>query len=303
MKIDNLIPKVLIVDDVSTHIRELINVLKSHDYDIIVATRGKTALELANDEEPDMILLSLTLSEMDGYTICSQLKAEAATREIPVIFIAPPGIDETKGLELGAVDFINKPYRASLVNSRVTNYLELKRQRNILKNLSAIDSLTNIPNRRRFDDFIEHEWRRAIRGISHLSLVMIDVDYFKLFNEHYGYVAGDECLKQVAGALDKVTERATDLVARYESDRFACLLPLTETKGAKVMARKLTESVNLLNIPHAYSATANHVTISQGIATLRPYPNSSPAMLMIDANKALLEAKEKGRNRMKIWEN
>ncbi len=303
MNIRHLIPKVLIVDDVSTNIKELIDVLKSPDYEIIIATGGKTALELANYEEPDLILLSITLSEMEGYTICSQLKADKATRDIPVIFIAPPGVDETKGLGLGAVDFINKPFRASIVKSRVKNYLELKRQRNILKNLSSIDSLTNIPNRRRFDEFLEHEWRRAIRGISHLSLVIVDVDYFKQFNEHYGYVAGDECLKQVAGALYKVTERATDLVARYESDRFAGLLPLTDAKGAKVMARKLMESVHLLNIPHAYSATANHVTISQGIATLRPYPNSSPTMLIIDANKALLEAKAKGRNRMKSWEN
>ena len=302
MEIENLMQKILIVDDISANIKELIDVLKSPDYEIIIATGGKTALELATYEEPDLIILNIAMPEMDGYTVCTQLKADAATQPIPVIFIAQQGIDDAKGLELGAVDYITKPFHAAIVKARVKNYLELKRQRDILKNLSTRDNLTGIPNRSRFDKFLEHEWRRAIRGISHLSLIVIDIDYFKLFNEHYGYVAGDECLKQIAHALDKTAERATDLVARYEGDKFACILPLTDAKGAIVMANKLRERVLLLNIPHAYSEAADHVTVSQGIATLRPYPNSSPTMLIIDANKALSEAKASGRNQMKSWE-
>lgn len=300
---DNLMQKILIVDDVSANLKELTDVLKAPNYEILVATNEKTALELATNEQPDLILLSVAMEKMDGYAVCTQLKADIITQQIPVIFIEEPGYetDETKGIKLGALDYITKPFRIPIVKTRVKNYLDWKKQRDILEEISSIDGLTGISNRRRFEEMLEQDWRRAIRGIFQLSLIMIDIDYFRLFNEHYGCDVGDDCLKRVASALENTIERATDLIARYEGDRFACLLPLTDGKGAVVMANKLRKSILSLNIPHADSVSADHITITQGIATLLPYPNSAPAMLVIDAEKALYEAKTCGRNQMKIW--
>jgi diguanylate cyclase (GGDEF)-like protein len=296
---DNVKQKILIVGDVSANAQELIESLKSPNYDMVVATTGESALDLAISTKLDLILLDMTMPEINGYEVCAKLKAETTTQRIPVMFFATEEEDETKGLEVGAIDYITKPIRVPLVKARVNNYLMLKKQSDILEHLSFIDSLTGIPNRRRFDEFLEHEWRRAIRGITHLSLIMIDIDHFQLFNEHYGYVAGDECLKQVASALDQVAERSTDLIAKYEGDQFACLLPLTNAKGATVMANKLRESILSENIPHAHSTIADQITISQGVATRRPYPNSSPSLLIADAKKALDEAKRRGGNQIR----
>ena len=302
MKIDNLMQKILVVGDVSANIQELTEALKSPNYEIIVATSGKTALETATSEKPDLILLETVMAGMDGYAVCTKLKAEAAT--IPVIFIAQPGNeqDEIKGLELGALDYIIKPIRAPLIKAKVKNYLALIKQTNALNPPASTDCLTGTSNRRRFEEILEQDWRRAIRGISQLSLIMIDIDYFRLFNEHYGYETGDDCLKQIARALENTIGRSTDLIARYEGDKFACLLPLTDAKGALVMANKFRNRILSLNIPHAYSAIADHITISQGIATVLPYPNSAPTMLIMDAENALFDAKASGRNQMKVLE-
>ncbi len=304
MKMNKLMSKILVVKDVSASIKELIEILKSPDYEIIVVTDGKNALEVATSEKPDLILLDTVMAGMDGYAVCAKLKTETTTQHIPVIFMASQAheLDATKGIALGALDSITQPIHASLIKARVKNYLALKKQRDILENMSAIDGLTGVSNRHRFEEVLEQDWRRAIRGISQLSLIMMDIDHFRLFNEYYGCEAGDECLKQVAGAFSNTVGRATDLVARYEGDKFACLLLMTDTKGALIMANKLRNSILALNIPHAYSAIANQITISQGIATVLPYPNSVPTMLVRDAEQALFEAKKCGRNQIKVWE-
>jgi diguanylate cyclase (GGDEF)-like protein len=291
--------KILIVGDVSPNMNELVEALKSSDYEIVVATTGESALEIAHSIHPDLIFLDVVTSELDGYAIGNQLKEKEITEKIPVICIASQDDDETKGLQFGAMDYVTKPFHFPLIKARAKNYLTLKRQKDILEHLSTVDSLTGISNRRRFDVFLEHEWRRAIRGISNLSLIMMDIDYFKQFNEHYGYVAGDECLKQVATILDSTIERSTDLMARYDSDKFVCILPLTNAKGATVLANKLKEIILSLKIPHVQSAIAEYITISLGIATRRPYPNSSPSLLISDAETALHEAKRYGGNQIK----
>ncbi|RKZ51523.1 MAG: diguanylate cyclase response regulator [Candidatus Parabeggiatoa sp. nov. 3] len=292
--------KILIVDDMQANLNELSQALKSQEHDIFVATHGRSALEVARSEIPDLILLDIAMPEMDGYAVCSQLKKDGITRNIPVIFLKERESeeDEAKGLELGAVDYISKPCRPPLVKARVKTYLELKRQYDIVENISEIDGLTGVSNRRHFDQVLEQEWRRAIRGFSRLSLIIIDIDYFRLFNENYGCTAGDDCLKQVAQALNQKAKRSTDLLARYQGEQFACLLPLTEAKGAFVMANKLRDCIISLNMPHGYSAVADHVTISQGIATLLPYPHSEATKLIVSAEKALELAKLEGRNQI-----
>ncbi len=290
MKFDNK-PKILVVDD-----KELLRSLTSFDYEIVVAETESSLLEKATIENPDLIVLEIGMRKMDGYTICTKLKKNAATQNIPVILIT--AWDKAKGLELGAIDYITKPFQPSIVKARIKNYIALKRQNEQLQNLSAIDALTGVSNRHCFDEFLEQQWRQAIRGIFHLSLIMMDIDDFKSFNTGYGKAAGDNCLKKIAAALKKVTGRATDLLARYDGDKFACVLPLTDAKGALTMAKKLRESIIFLRIPHAYSNTNSYVTISQGVACRQPYPNSTPTLLLADAEKALLDAKARRGNQI-----
>jgi PleD family two-component response regulator len=208
--------KVLIVDDASGNIKILQQAL-SQEAKIIFATNGKRALELAHSEKPDLILLDIIMPEMDGYTVCKTLKNDSETKSIPIISITAmdDDKDEEKGLTMGAIDYIAKPFSRAVVQARVRNHLAYKRQKDMLETLCSIDGLTEIPNRRSFDQRLEQEWRRNQRTQAPLSLVLMDVDHFKLFNDNYGHTEGDRCLKKVAKALTDCLERSGDFVSRY----------------------------------------------------------------------------------------
>lgn len=297
--------KILIVDDVPINIRILIEILKIPDYEIFAATSGKAALELAVAENPDLILLDIMMPHIDGYEVCKKLKSNSDTKHIPIIFVTAMGEedDETRGLELGAVDYITKPVNPPIVKARVKNHLELKRNRDILEALSVTDGLTGIANRRRFDEFLNYEWVRAKRAESCISLIMMDIDFFKLFNDNYGHLEGDNCLKQVAEALKKTVKRATDLVARYGGEEFSCILPLTGEKGALRLAHEMQNSVGGLRISHNYSSAAPYITLSMGVAVTIPDLNLPPETLTKAADQALFEAKKCGRNQIKLRNN
>jgi diguanylate cyclase (GGDEF)-like protein len=297
-------PKILVVDDIPSNIQILIDVLKDQDYEILAATSGITALNIATDEIPDLILLDITMPNMDGYEVCVRLKANVLTHHIPVIFITARDEEEeeTRGFELGAVDYINKPIKPAITRARVKTHLELKKQRDILENLSNLDGLTGIPNRRRFDEMLEQEWQHAMRSHLPLSLIMIDIDYFKRFNDHYGHNTGDVCLKQVAQTLATAIERKTDFIARYGGEEFVCILPMTDAKGAIVIAKKLQCSVFSLHIPHVDSLIADRVTISQGVTTIFPTLIINHKALIEVVDKALYQAKTAGRNQIKTVE-
>ena len=147
---------------------------------------------------------------------------------------------------------------------------EIRRYWDTLESLSATDGLTDLANRRRFDDFLGREWRRSMRDQTLLSLVLLDIDFFKEFNDHYGHLAGDDCLRQVARILQEATQRPGDLAARYGGEEFACILPDTDSPGAVAMANRIREQVNAAGIPHFFSSVADHITVSFGVATLVP---------------------------------
>ncbi len=295
--------RILIVDDVPENIKMLGEVLRE-DYRISFATHGKSALDLAFSARDgfDLILLDIMMPEMDGYEVCLALKENRKTRNIPVIFITARADeeDETKGLMLGAVDYIIKPFSQAIVKARVKTHLELKRHRDFLEHLSSLDGLTGIPNRRRFDQVIQAEWRNAIRENSFLSLIMIDIDYFGEYNNTYDHVAGDDCLKKVAKRLAASVKRPTDFVARYGGEEFAAVLPKTDIEGAVHIAEDMRKNIEELNIPHSASLTDIRVTISLGAATI--YPNSSISVehLIKSSDGALFNAKRSGRNQVKF---
>lgn len=293
--------RILIVDDAPENIKILGQVLKS-DHTVSFATNGENALRIArSDIPPDLILLDIMMPGLDGYEVCRRLKADRKTRNIPVIFITAMSEveDETRGLEIGAVDYITKPFSRAIVKARVKTHLELKRHRDMLENLSSLDGLTGIPNRRRFDEFFDSEWRLAIRESVSLSLIMLDIDYFKEFNDEYLHVAGDDCLRKVAKTLSHSVRRPTDFVARYGGEEFAAVLPRTDISGAKTVADTMRENIKSLSIPHVRSSVMPCVTISAGAATIIPSRKSSSDALIKGADDALYKAKKGGRNQVR----
>jgi diguanylate cyclase (GGDEF)-like protein len=291
---------VLIVDDEPMNIEILYEALGA-EHEILFATNGQEALSIASSELPDLILLDVVLPDLDGYQICTQLKSDSKTRDIPVIFITAMDLeeDETKGLDAGAIDYLSKPIRSPIVRARVRNHLELKRHRDYLGKLSSTDGLTGVANRRWFDEQLEREWRRARREHSSLSLLLMDIDFFKAYNDHYGHLAGDDGLRQIAQRLSKCTRRPGDLVARYGGEEFVCLLPDTDAEGALRVANLLREEVEGLNIPHGYSPVADHVTLSIGVSTLVPVVGQPPLDLIRRADELLYAAKQNGRNQVR----
>lgn len=293
--------KILIVDDVPSNIRILVEELRS-EYEIVVATSGKLALQRAVTNTPDLILLDIMMPEMDGYEVCARLKEDRKLSGIPIIFVTAKDEeeDETKGLHIGAVDYITKPFSLPIVKARVKTHLELKQHRDFLENLSSLDGLTGIFNRRRFDETLQKEWERAARESAELGLIMMDLDCFKAYNDNYGHLLGDGCLRLVAKALKASLRRPADMVARYGGEEFAAILPRTDAAGAENVAERMRANIESLQIEHRYSTVKPVITASLGIAVMTPAPLSESRILINASDKALYEAKNSGKNQVKM---
>jgi diguanylate cyclase (GGDEF)-like protein len=289
----------LCVDDEKQN-RALLTELLQGEHRIILAKDGKQALDRAREHLPDLILLDVLMPEMDGYTVIRALKNDDLTRNIPVIFITAldSAGDEERGLELGAVDYISKPFNPAIVRVRIRNHLQSVRQRRMLEQMAMLDSLTGIPNRRRFNEVFEQEWRRCKRDSAPLSLIVVDVDHFKAFNDTYGHAAGDEVLCRIATTLQTSLRRPGDFVARYGGEEFVMLLPGIDSEGARVLCEHTRADVESERIPHAVSNVAPWITISLGGATRIPRDSTPNPELFSLADTYLYVAKNTGRNRV-----
>jgi len=287
--------RVLIVDDEPANVRLLAEAL-GPGYQTHFATGGSHALELAEQLPIDLVLLDVVMPGLDGFEVLRQLKENEATRPIPVIFVTAMDEveDEEHGFDLGAVDYITKPVSPPIVRARVRTHIELKEQRDLLEMRASIDGLTGLANRRCFDERLAASLRR--RG-GLLSLLLLDVDFFKQFNDHYGHAHGDECLKQVAAVLPDVFRRPLDLPARYGGEEFVVLMPDTDAPGARERAGALLSRLAALGLPHERSRVAPHVTLSIGGVTAAPEEADGPEALLKAADQLLYEAKEAGRDR------
>ena len=303
---------ILLVDDQPLMIRLMARAL-ADVRELRYATSGEDALRMAHEAPPDLVLLDAEMPGMGGFDVCKHMKADPELQHVPVIFVtAHSGAEfEVSGFEVGAADFIAKPISAPLLVARVRTQLRLKALADELRALATRDGLTGLANRRSFDDALTREWRRSLRSGSPLSLLMVDVDHFKLFNDHYGHPAGDACLRLVADALRSAGRRPADVMARYGGEEFALLLPETPRAGAESVARGIIDAIDSLAIPHAASKTAPHVTLSIGMAshgervgsTERPSVRacsvaeeaSSAEDLVRVADRALYQAKHAGR--------
>ena len=291
--------KILIVDDEFINI-EILDAGLSDKYQILRCDSGPNTMMIAQTEQPDIILLDIGMPEMNGYQVCHALKGNDLTRHIPVIFSSSLDTveDEILGLEFGASDYITKPFNMQLLQLRVQNLLLLKQKTDLLEKLANLDGLTNIPNRRHFDTVFEAEWQRAKRRKRSISVCLLDVDSFKQFNDHYGHVAGDKCLIDIANELADSCRRGGDVVARYGGEEFVVLLPEGDSADARAYAEHLCKKICSLEIKHAYSTSADFITVSIGVATVIPSDNVSREGLLTQADEQLYRAKKKGKNQV-----
>ena len=291
-------PRLLVVDDQPANIQALYQAF-SADHQVLMATSGEQALKIAMTKQPDLVLLDVMMPGMDGHEVCHRLKAEESTRDIPVIFVTAHDDEasETLGLEMGAVDFISKPVNPKIVRARVKTQLTLKAQSDLLRQWVYIDGLTGVYNRRHLDERLASEWARAVRSGTELSVVLLDVDFFKRYNDRYGHQAGDDCLRRLAACLKDSLKRPADLVARYGGEEFVCLLPDTPLAGGLALAEHLRDNVAALALEHADSAAASVVTVSLGVCCKPADTVGSAASLLRGADAQLYQAKAQGRAR------
>lgn len=293
---------ILIVDDEGIH-RKVLTYLLEEDYQLIIAKNGEQALQrLEENPNIDLVLLDVMMPGMNGYDVLKAIKSNPKTQTLMVIFITglKESIDEEMGLRLGAVDYITKPFHPTTVKTRINNYLQMVHQRKLLEILAERDGLTEICNRRRFDELFQYEWQRSVRDDTPLSLIMLDVDCFKLFNDNYGHSGGDYVLKNVAKTLSQQLRRPADLVARYGGEEFVILLPNTDSIGAKSQAEEILKAITRLQIPHDYSEVSAFLSVSMGGVTRNNQIKSADELLKL-ADTALYQAKQQGRNRT-VWQ-
>jgi diguanylate cyclase (GGDEF)-like protein len=293
-------PRILIVDDEKMNLKVLADLLKE-DYSPVLARDGEQALLHAfGDLPPDLILLDVVMPQMGGYEVIKQLKNSDRTKNIPVIFVTSLDsvLDEEHGLKLGAVDYITKPFSPPIVKIRVHNHLRIVHHYKLLDQLAYLDGLTEISNRRRFEEYFQREWARSARSGTPFSLAMVDVDFFKPYNDHYGHAMGDRTLQRIAKTLDSALMRPADLIARYGGEEFVMMLPETDAFAAKGVTERALQKIVELNIPHQYSPTADHITVSIGLVTTQIDDSLTPQIFVAAADKNLYLAKENGRNRV-----
>ena len=321
MEVENI--NILIVDDRPENLLVLESVLENMNCNVIRALSGNEALSLMIDYKFALVLLDVQMPEMDGFETAELMRSNSRTRYIPIIFVTAISKERKcifKGYEVGAVDYLFKPIEPVILQSKVRVFIELYNQKilleeqskllelrvqeltelrannNRLEDISIKDSLTGISNRRHFDQYIETSFKSCMRLGKPLSLIMIDIDHFKLYNDNYGHQKGDDCIARVAKTMASTVKRPMDLVARYGGEEFVVVLNETDKDGAMKVAEKIKNNINELYLPHEYSYIATHITLSLGVATIIPNHSYSIKEFINRADKALYKAKKRGRN-------
>lgn len=271
-----------------------------NDFDILLPSSFTELKSLLYEDLPDLLLLSTEDNWNEMLSFCKEHGPIQGEHGLPIAFINPT-VDNQHELSAymsGAYDFLMLNRPPEILQARIKLLMQMKLSQDKLSRSARIDGLTQVNNRREFEFSIETEWRRALRSRRNLALIMLDIDYFKAFNDVYGHLAGDGCLRTVAQAIKSATQRAQDMVCRYGGEEFAVILPETTVEGAALMAERIRQAVASLRIEHKRSDVANIVTISIGIATVNPSHGGTPNNLIALADKGLYQAKERGRNQI-----
>lgn len=292
---------ILIVDKHTESLRQLGELLKSLG-DIVFATSGKAAHFMACHRKPDLVITKIDLGDMSGLELCKRIKSHRESKECSVIVMAEAKYRdlELAALDAGCVDFIAAPFQPAVVQARVRTHIMLSRRQNLLQVLADRDGLTEVYNRRFFENQARVELKRHFRQQQALTLALLDIDHFKPYNDAYGHLQGDLCLREVAHAIGGGSRRPGEFVSRYGGEEFAVVLPNTNIQNAHKYGRWICHQVLSLAIPHGHSATVPFITISAGIATVIPDAGTTLENLITAADSALYLAKESGRNQFKV---
>ncbi|WP_028867677.1 GGDEF domain-containing response regulator [Psychromonas arctica] len=291
----------MIVDDYPNNLFGM-KALFSNDYNVAIKDNGEDAIEYINTNVVDLILLDVDMPVMNGYEVCNILKTNTATRHIPIIFVtsAESVAEEQKGLLLGAVDYVIKPVNLNLLRARVSNHMQVVSDRKELEALSSLDGLTGIANRRQLDIMLKQNYASMIRSNENLSIIMLDIDDFKSYNDTYGHTKGDHCLKSVAQTIFQARRRDADTIGRYGGEEFAIILPNTEVEGALLIANDVLDRIRDLKLKHSGNSMHKIVTVSMGLVTFTSQQDNPQHVALEDlvnyADAQLYQAKKKGKN-------
>ena len=294
----------LLLVDADTQQIATLRTMFSREYNIEEALDGKEAADSAFDKDIDLILCAVDSPKMSGPELCTHIKNNPVTCHIPIILLAhePSVEEELSCLKIGAIDYISRKTNKQILFSRVVNHMVLVEHQKMLEHVSSTDGLTGLANRMQLDTTLNRVWHAATRSGQSVGLLMIDIDHFKFYNDQFGHVQGDECLKLVASAIAKSQCREEDFAARYGGEEFVLLLPYTTLDGAKKVAKQLLNNIRQLNIPAAQRAGTDRVTVSVGVASMSPkfdpVQNISPMELINQADMQLFKAKRAGRDRL-----
>jgi diguanylate cyclase (GGDEF)-like protein len=295
--------RILIVEDSKISVMHLVQILQD-EYDLIIASNGTAAIQMAKEYKPDLILLDIIMPELDGYETLELLKVSAVTRDIPVVFISSldEESDEERGLSLGAADYITKPFSPVIVKLRVFLQMRISNQLKTIQRLSMMDHLINISNRNYFDRRLHEEWDRAYRNSESIALMIVDVDHFKEYNDIHGHRQGDAALISVANTVMGSLNRPSDIVARWGGKSFAVLMPETDHGGVVKVSGRILEAVMKTAIPDP-AGEGTFVTVSIGANVGQPASKDALHKFISLTETALYRAKGKGRNQIEIHES
>ncbi|BCS89491.1 GGDEF domain-containing response regulator [Pseudodesulfovibrio sediminis] len=321
------IAKILIVDDKPENLLTLESLLDYPDLELVRADSGAEALAQILDHDFALVLLDVHMPDMSGYEVAELMRGNKKTRNIPIIFVTAEVSNQQhifKGYESGAVDYLFKPLEPVVFRSKVNVFLKIFRQKEALERnareldrklveleelqqqleetneqlhmLSITDGLTGLYNKRQFNQLMADEWSRSMRHKSPFSVVLMDIDLFKEYNDTYGHAVGDECLRKVAAALTDVVKRGQDKVARVGGEEFAIILPDTDIEGAQLIGERVRSCIEDLCVIHQSSTVCEFVTASVGTCSTIPNMTNSSKDFMIRADQAMYQAKSAGRN-------
>lgn len=320
---------ILVVDDRPENLVVMQGILESRYYIIDTADSGAQALGMMLRQDYALVLLDVQMPDMDGFETAEYMKKSEKTRHIPIIFVTAISYDKlsiSKGYDVGAVDYLFKPVDPVILKSKVDVFVSLYRQKEIirrqaalleekvqellelkeanwkLENLSLVDALTEMPNRRNFNQYINIQWGNCAFSKNNLSVIMLDIDHFKAYNDHYGHLKGDECIIKIGHCIMNSLSRPLDLAFRYGGEEFVVLLPNTDVDGAKFIGEKIRANVEAMQIQHEFSDAAPVVTVSVGVSTTTPDYKFHFHHFIESADKAMYLAKNQGRNCVRYLE-
>jgi len=323
METDSPTASILAIDDQPANLVLLQRILTSCGYHVCLETSGVAAIAMAEKNPPDLILLDISLPEMDGYDVCLKFKESESLKKVPIIFVSALSdvLDKVKAFSVGGIDYITKPFDFEEVVARVQTHLkirglqtqleektarleaEITRRINAeeeLKRLASLDSLTGIYNRRAFFELAENELARSLRYDSSITFLMMDIDHFKIVNDTFGHLVGDQVLIAFA-QLCKNHLRSFDLLARYGGEEFITLLPGTNLSEGKAIAERIRILAEAMKFPFKKSTLS--ITLSIGVVELKEGHPVSLSVLIEQADQALYQAKQLGRNQVSCWQS